>query len=108
MVGFQTDVARGGYRLPRVVGGEDPSVPLYVVLGDRNAQRYPAYHRLDLTLRRQYTRRWGTFTPYVQVLNAYNRRNVLFYFFNYDRTPPTRSGISMFPVLPSLGVEVEF
>jgi hypothetical protein len=33
---------------------------------------------------------------------------VLFYFFNDDRDPPTRSGISMFPVLPSIGVEASF
>jgi hypothetical protein len=79
-----------------------------VVLGDRNAERYPAYHRLDATVRREFARRWGTFTPYLQVLNVYNQRNVLFYFFNYEQTPPTRSGISMFPVLPSVGVEVGF
>jgi hypothetical protein len=79
-----------------------------VVLADRNRERYPAYHRLDLTVRRPYVRRWGTFTPYVQVLNAYNQRNVLFYFYNYDRSPPTRSGISMFPFLPSVGFEASF
>jgi len=34
--------------------------------------------------------------------------NVLFYFFSYDKSPPTRSGISMFPVLPSIGIEASF
>ncbi len=52
--------------------------------------------------------RWGTGTPYPQVLNVYDRRNVLFYFYNYDRMPPTRSGISIFPVLPTVGVDVTF
>lgn len=107
VVGFETDVADGGYRLPRPET-DDPDVPYYVVPGDRNRERYPAYHRLDLTVRRPYVRRWGTFTPYLQVLNVYNQRNVLFYFFNYDKTPPTRSGISMFPLLPSIGVEASF
>jgi hypothetical protein len=107
IVSFETDVADGGYRLPRPQG-DDPDVPYYVVPGDRNRERYPAYHRLDLTLRRPYVRRWGTFTPYLQVLNVYNKRNVLFYFFNYDKSPPTRSGISMFPVLPAIGVEASF
>ena len=107
IVGFETDVADGGYRLPRPES-DDPDVPYFVVPGDRNRERYPAYHRLDLTARRPYVRRWGTFTPYLQVLNVYNQRNVLFYFFNYDRTPPTRSGISMFPLLPSIGVEASF
>lgn len=107
VVGFETDISRGGYRVPRPIG-DDPEVPLYVVLGDRNRERYPSYHRLDLTLRRPYERRWGTFTPYLQVLNVYNQKNVLFYFYNYDKSPPTRSGISMFPLLPSIGVEASF
>ncbi|HEX8392594.1 MAG TPA: carboxypeptidase regulatory-like domain-containing protein [Longimicrobium sp.] len=107
VVGFETNVAAGGYRLPRPETDE-PEVPYYVVLADRNRERYPAYHRLDLTLRREYTRRWGSFTPYLQVLNGYNQRNVLFYFYNYDKAPATRSGISMFPLLPSIGVEASF
>jgi hypothetical protein len=107
VVGFETDIANQGYRIPRPFG-DDPDVPLYVVLGDRNRERYPAYHRLDVTLRRPYVRRWGTFTPYLQVLNVYNKKNVLFYFYNYDNTPPTRSGITMFPLLPSIGIEASF
>ena len=51
---------------------------------------------------------WGHITPYLDVLNVYDRKNVLFYFYKFDRTPPTRSGISMFPVLPTIGVEVGF
>lgn len=82
--------------------------PVFVRLTDRNSERYPPYHRLDLTVRRSFERRWGSWTPYLQVLNVYNRKNVLWYFFNYDRRPPTRSGLSMFPVLPALGVEVAF
>ncbi len=92
-------------------GGSDPDdngIPAVAVLGPRNADRYPAYHRLDLTVRRPFVRGWGGYTPYFQLLNAYNRRNVLFYFFDYDRTPPVRSGFSMFPMLPALGVEVSF
>jgi len=107
ITGFDTDVVGGGYRLPRPET-EDPDLPVFVVPGQRNSERYPAYHRLDVTLRRSYERRWGTLTPYVQVLNTYNRRNVLFYFYNYGDVPATRSGISMFPVLPTIGVEATF
>lgn len=107
IVGFETDVVGGGYRFPRPVSA-DPDLPIYVVPGRRNQERYPAYHRLDVTLRRTLTRRWGTLTPYVQVLNTYNRRNVLFYYVRYDRQPPTQSGLSMFPILPTIGLEVTF
>ncbi len=107
IIGFETDITGGGYRLPRPTG-EIPELPIYVVPGRRNEERYPAYHRLDVTLRRTFSPRWGTLTPYLQVLNTYNRRNVLFYFYNYRDTPATRSGISMFPVLPTIGVEATF
>jgi hypothetical protein len=53
-------------------------------------------------------RSWGQLTPYLDVLNVLNRKNVLFYFYEYDRNPPIRSGVSMFPLLPTLGVEVVF
>jgi hypothetical protein len=79
-----------------------------VVLGGRNAERYPAYHRLDLGVRREFRLRRGTATPYLDILNVYDRRNVLFYFYDYGADPPVRAGISMLPVLPTLGVEVRF
>lgn len=103
---FDQDVITGKARPDS--DDDDDSLPLGVILGPRNSERYPAYHRLDLTVRRTYTRSWGTFIPYLQVLNVYNRKNVMFYFYNYDKAPPVRSGISMFPILPALGVEVTF
>jgi hypothetical protein len=79
-----------------------------VHLEDRNASRYPTYHRLDVSLRKTLQKSWGTLTPYVDVLNVYNRKNVLFYFYEYQEDPPVRSGISMFPLLPTIGVEASF
>jgi hypothetical protein len=88
---------------------EDDAEGLYgIVLQDRNQARYPARHRLDVSLRWNLERRWGRVTPYLSVLNLYNRKNVLFYFFEYSQSPPVRTGISMFPFLPTLGMEVSF
>lgn len=94
----------GVWRTPAATGDSTRAV----VLGRRNAERYPVYHRLDAGVRRTFTRSWGTITPFLDVLNVYDKRNVLFYFFELDRTPPTRSGISMFPLLPTVGLEVRF
>ena len=79
-----------------------------VVLADRNSSRYPVYHRLDVSLRRAFPKSWGALTPYVNLVNIYNQRNVLFYFYQYEDTPPARAGISMFPVLPTVGLEISF
>jgi len=87
---------------------EDEDGGYAVLLEDRNSERYPVYHRLDIGFRRSFEKSWGTITPTIDFLNVYNRRNPLFYFFEYDRDPPVRSGVSMFPLLPTFGVEVKF
>lgn len=84
------------------------SAMLAVLLGQRNAARYPSYHRLDVSMRKTFTKSWGTLTPHIDILNVYNRKNVLFYFYEYQKSPPVRSGISMFPFLPTVGVELVF
>jgi hypothetical protein len=91
-------------------GAEDGDVArdYGVVLEPRNDSRFPLYHRLDVSFRKTFTKGWGTLTPYLNVLNVYNRRNPLFYFFEYDQSPAVRSGVSMFPVLPTFGLEVTF
>ena len=114
----------GSYRYydPRYVGGRglewsgapgpdadpDDDGEYGIVLGDRNSSRYPTYHRLDLSFRRTSEKSWGSLTPYINLVNVYNRKNVLFYFFEYEKSPAVRSGISMFPVLPTFGLEVRF
>lgn len=79
-----------------------------ILLGPRNGERYPVYHRLDLSARREFRPSWGRVTPYLNILNVYNQPNVLFYFYDFSEIPATRSGLTMFPVLPTLGVEVAF
>ncbi len=79
-----------------------------VLLGPRNDHRYPSRHRLDIGFRKTFPKSWGHVTPYVNVVNVYNQKNVLFYAFEYDRDPPVRTGVSMIPVLPTVGVEMSF
>jgi len=86
----------------------DEEAPVGILLGPRNGVRYPAYHRMDASARKSYRRPWGSVTPYLDILNLYNRRNVLFYFYQYEGEAATRTGLSMFPVLPTFGVEVRF
>jgi hypothetical protein len=96
-----------GHLVPQL-WGDDDEVQRAVVLGPRNAERYPAYHRLDISMRRAFRRPWGTATPFLDLLNVYDRRNVLFYFYDYAADPPVRAGISMLPLVPTIGVEVRF
>src|SRR5690606_21737297 len=122
---FTRPVASYAYFSPEVTGGgglrwqgtpevereaEEDVGPraLAVVLGPRNGARLPVYHRLDVSARRTCRPSWGEVTASLDILNVYNQMNVLSYFFDYSRTPPLRTGFSMFPFLPTLGVEVRF
>lgn len=76
--------------------------------GPINGQRYPPYTRLDVGFRWTW-HHWGAvWNPYLQMVNLYNRRNVFLYFFDYGVTPPTRTGVSQLPLLPSFGMEIHF
>ncbi len=86
----------------------DPTYGQVVFFGPRNGARYPAYHRLDISLRKTWQKRWGTVTPYLNVTNLYNRKNVHYYQYDYKGVPPVRTGFSMIPILPTIGVEVSF
>jgi hypothetical protein len=76
--------------------------------GARNAGRYPPFHRLDLGLSRTFGSGRVTWTPSLSLVNVYNRRNTFIYAFDYQSNPPTRTAISQFPLLPSVGLVVEF
>ncbi len=78
------------------------------VAGPRNGARYPPYNRLDLGLHWAF-RKWGaSWEPYLQVVNVYNRKNAFIYFFDFESAPPTRTGVSQLPLLPTFGLEIHF
>ena len=79
-----------------------------VLLGPRNGERYPVSHRLDVSFRRTWRKGWGTITPYLNVINVYNRKNVLFYSLAFRMDNTVLDGTSMTPLLPTIGVEVSF
>lgn len=76
--------------------------------GPRNADRLPPFQRLDLSATGRYAWRGMRISPFASVVNAYNARNVFTYTFDYSANPPTRSSISQFPLLPSIGLTVGF
>lgn len=80
-----------------------------VWLGPKNGERLPAHHRLDISLRKVIRKRWGLMTPYLSIINVYNRKNVVLYEYDYDYLGrPSRRGWSLVPILPTFGVEVSF
>ncbi len=82
---------------------------LALIPGARDAFRYPAYHRLDLSLTTG-TRigRWQV-GFFVDVINLYNARNALLYYWEYPPDGlPRRRQVNMLPLLPTIGVKAKF
>jgi hypothetical protein len=89
-------------------GTGDPPIRIESLGADRNTARYPATHRLDLDVSREFAMRGARVTPYVSVVNVYNAQNVFVYLYDYSTSTPSRRAISQFPILPSAGVRVVF
>lgn len=100
--GFVGEWDHRQYNAERHVWEDEAREPIGATI---NAERFPPYNRLDVSLRWDFTK-WGIrWEPYLQVANVYNRRNVFLYFFDYGDAPPTRTGVSQLPLLPTFGVE---
>ena len=74
----------------------------------RNQVRYPVYHRLDLGLVKRIQKRGWAILPYVQAVNAYYRRNVLYYDWKFNNGQFERKITPMLPIIPTFGVSFEF
>lgn len=74
-----------------------------VLLGEFNSKRLPTYHRLDITVKKQFKFKNKTELEIVAAAtNAYNRKNI----FYVNRVTNTK--IYQFPFLPSLGISYKF
>lgn len=73
------------------------------ILGGFNSQRLPSYHRLDVTVKKQFNfKNKDVLELVASVTNAYNRNNI----FYVNRI--TSKKIYQFPILPSFGLSYKF
>jgi len=83
----------------------------YAISQSRNTLRAPAYQRTDVRLNKAYVHQKYTMTLFGEIVNLTNHTNRDFdspgpYDVNTTRTFPTF--FSMFPILPSVGMVLEF
>lgn len=90
-------------------GGGNAVVVSY---GPINSERLPAYHRLDLRATRVFKLEHSTLRVFVDVFNAYDRKNVVNYNTSYQGTgaqlSTRQSAQELFPILPSAGIIWDF
>lgn len=75
---------------------------------DRNSARLLPYHRLDVSVSRDFTWFGQSFEWFVQVFNLYSRRNEWFVQYNLDEPTAEPDVVKMLPIIPSLGINFEF
>ena len=98
----------------RYLGGRPFTAPVYrpelrewVVEEQQqlNAERFPAYHRLDFRIDRRFIFDTWNLVIFFDIVNIYNRENVWDYNYNDDGT---RERVLQYQTLPVGGVSVEF
>lgn len=90
---------------------DNTTIPIY---SDRNAKRYPSYHRLDLAVsiktKKSLNRRWKSEWN-ISIYNLYNRHNAWTINFVQDEKDPTVTYAEktyLFPLIPSVTYNFKF
>lgn len=74
--------------------------------GAINSDRLPMFHQLDLRIDKKWVRKLMTFNVYLDVQNVYNRQNTEFALHSYNYQEVMYG--SSLPIIPSLGMKLEF
>ena len=80
-------------------------------VSNRNAYRFPNYHRLDLSLQWKRHPKWGEAYWEFSVYNAYSRRNAFYFKTGRSRSNPQKRAlykVALFPVIPSISYNFKF
>jgi hypothetical protein len=101
---FTPAAAIYGLRNPATGSLGDPKL----LPADRNSARLLPYHRLDVSVTRDVTWFGRSCQWFVQVFNVYSRRNEWFVQYDLDGPGAEPDVVRMLPIVPSLGVNVEF
>ncbi|MBU3660858.1 MAG: TonB-dependent receptor [Flavobacteriales bacterium] len=97
---YQGETFQGGVTTDYVTNNPTTTSTL---LGSFNSQRLPAYHRLDVTFKKQFVFKNKTSMELIaSVTNVYGRNNI----FYVNRV--TGEEIYQFPILPSFGLSYKF
>ena len=81
----------------------------YTIKGPRDAHRLPITHRLDAHLEKDFKILGISGSWYIDVMNVYDRENVVFYGYDFDRDPPEKKSYTLLPIpIPSFGINFRF
>ena len=75
--------------------------------GERNSNRMPAYHRLDVAINKHKEReKWKSILS-IGVYNLYNRKNPFFAYLDYQNNTRVAKQVSLYPIIPSISYRIQ-
>ena len=72
----------------------------------KNSERLPDYQRLDIRIDRRFIFKTWNFSLYLEVWNLTNHENITRYEYSEDFSE--KEPVKLFPIMPMLGIAVEF
>jgi len=78
--------------------------------GAKNSEYLPSYKRVDLRILRDFSFNWGRLSIYIEIINIFNNKNVLYYRrYRIDQHGRiVKDARTLLPRLPNLGIKVYF
>jgi hypothetical protein len=106
----------GSYYFPfNLDGNDNPWYDSKYQYTDRNGFRLPSYHRLDFNAIYHYEWFGLPFQFYISIYNLYNQRNPFAWYIGYDddywdyeNAKKVVKQITLFPVIPNIGISFKF
>ncbi len=84
-----------------------PFGPLHIPLsGAPQSERFPTFHQLDLRVDKQWLLDRARVSAYLDIQNVYNAQNIELFAYRADYR--ARAGVPGLPVLPAIGVRVDY
>jgi hypothetical protein len=80
----------------------------YIHVGEKNAQRLPAYHRLDLSASRAFRLTGHVLEAGVSVFNVYNRANIWYREFDLTEVPALVTDVMYLGITPSVWIRLHY
>ena len=86
----------------------DGSEQSYIHVGEKNEERLPNYHRLDMAVHYRFPVGRSDIDIGFSVFNLYNRTNVWYKEFDLSQSPFVTSDVSFLGITPNLSVRIDF
>ena len=76
--------------------------------GAPNSERLPSYSCMDLRITKTFDMFGLATSAFLDVSNVLMAKNIITYQYYIDNNQPTKEGVNLPPIIPSLGISVRF